>query len=162
MASVSVYDSALRPYRRPPNKISLSIDQPPLYSLNFSEFSYVEEQGFGLPYDLGKPGASYFEYPILLEKFGDTSVPFLTERISFSTKNLPPGPHRLQIEASDSNDNRSIAVLDLIVNHPPTVRMEDMKAELEEFIVTAAVTDPDWSTAGIGKLEAELEYSLDG
>ncbi len=159
VVSVSVYDSALRPYHRAPQRITYSIDEKVLYSVDFEQFSYTQPQGFGFLYDLGKPGPSYFEYPIFLAKTVDHPLPFITRSVSFSTRALSPGNHRLKIEAVDSNHNASIANIPFVVNHPPQFDLHSIQADQSELAVHATIRDSNWK--GSGTLTGEVEYSLD-
>ncbi|MCI0411441.1 peptidoglycan DD-metalloendopeptidase family protein [bacterium] len=157
--SVSLYDSALRRYHRAPQRITYSIDDKVLYSIEFNQFSYTQPQGFGLLYDLGKPGPSYYEYPILLAKTVEESLPFVTRSVSFSTRTLSAGNHRLRIEAGDSNNNTSIADIPFVVNHPPQFDLHSIQPDQAELAVHATIRDPNWK--GSGALTGEVEYSLD-
>ncbi len=162
MISVSVYDSALRPYHRAPFRIHYSIDDKVLFVLEFDKFSYSEPGGFGLTYDLGKPGPSYYEYPVILRKLIDLPQPFISRWIPFSTKSLSPGLHRLKIEAGDTNLNTSTATIDFLVNDPPEIVVEDVSAGPNDVAVTAVLSDPDWKQNAAKSLSGEVEYSTDG
>jgi hypothetical protein len=159
--SVSAYDSGLRPYHRAPHKILYSIDNRVLYTVEFNEFSYDEQQDFGLIYDLGKPGPSYYEYPMVMNKPESVKVPFVASSIPFSTKVLVAGQHRLQIEAVDSNNNSSIAAVDFIVNHPPRIQIDQISRGDTDLVIGGNLSDPDWRSQPPSGLAGELEYSLD-
>jgi hypothetical protein len=159
--SVSAYDSSLRPYHRAPEKLQYSIDNRLLYSVEFNEFSYDDPEGFGLIYDLGKPGASYYEYPVLMNKPAGVSLPFVKNAMPFSTKTLSAGPHQLRIQASDSSNNTSVAQVSFIVNQPPQIQIEEIGSDENDLIVSANLTDPDWKYHQPSSLSAELEYSVD-
>lgn len=161
IVSVSAYDSALRPYHRGPYKLAFSIDKQLLYSLAFNELSYVEPPGLGLVYDLGKPGPSYFEHPILLSQLAESGTELGQTVVPFATGALTPGIHTLQIEAVDSNNNSSLAHIDFIVNRPPSIRIENVSADGMDMVVNTTVTDTDWKANGPFNLAAEVEYSAD-
>ena len=157
--SVSVYDSALRPYHRTPHKLVYWIDDRELYSIEFDQFSYTGPQGFGLLYDLGKPGPSYYEFPILLAKMADFPLPFVKRSLPFSTRTLSAGKHRLKIQAIDTNNNASIADIPFFVNHPPSFQIISLHTNPAELIVKATLQDPNWVESG--SLSGEVEFSLD-
>jgi len=161
LISVSVYDAALRPYRRTPKRITLFIDERKLYTLEFNELSYTQPAPFGLVYDLGKPGPSYYEFPIILKKLVALDNPFLVDAVPFSTKQLAAGTHELEIEASDATGNISIAHIDFVVNQPPSIRVEGISSDPVDLAVTASVSDPNWETTGPQTLAGEVEYSID-
>ncbi len=161
LISVSVYDSGLRPYRRAPKHVALSIDRRKLYTVDFNELSYTQTPAFGLIYDLGKPGASYFEFPILLKKLVAINNPFQVDAVPFSTKDLPAGKHEMQIEASDANANISIARLDFVVNEPPAIELQEITSEASDMVVKASVTDPNWDATSPQSIAGEVEYSID-
>ena len=158
--SVSVYDSTIRPYRRNPQKITYSLDDQEMYSVEFDQFSYSEPQGFGLLYDLGKPGPSYFEYPILLTKTTNFSLPFVKRAAQFSTRSLSAGAHLLRIVATDANGNSSIAEVPFVVNHPPTMDFDTARADQSGLMLGTRIVDPNWT--GQETLTGEVEYSIDG
>ena len=157
--AVSVYDATSRSYHRTPHKITLLVDDQEVYVLQFDRFSYSEAQGFGLLYDLGKPGPSFYEYPILLTKMADFPLPFLKHSIPFSTRSLAPGEHNLKIIASDANQNSSTGEIRFVVNHPPRFDLDSVRRESGELILQAKITDVNW--AGVGSLTGEAEYSID-
>lgn len=159
--SVSTYDAALRPYHRNPYRISYSIDQQAVYEMTFNEFSYTAPEHFGLVYDLAKPGPAYYEYPIFLANPKNANLPFANERARVSIRNLKPGLHRLQIDASDTSGNQSSAFLDFLVNQPPAVRVENLAAEGSDLMLGLAVQDPDWKLAPPSGLAGEVEFSTD-
>lgn len=157
--SVSVYDSALRPYHRTPHKLIYSIDDKELYSIEIDQFSYTEPQGFGLFYDLGKPGPSYYEHPIFLSGMANFRLPFVKRSVPFSATALAPGMHRLKIEAIDTNKNSSTAEISFIVNHPPSFEIQSIQDDASALVIHSAIRDRNWT--GSGPLSAEVEYSLD-
>jgi hypothetical protein len=157
--SVSVYDSAARPYHRTPHKLSYSIDDKELYFVEFDQFSYTEPQNFGLLYDLGKPGPSFYEYPILLSRMAAAPLPFVKRSISFSTRDLTPGKHQLEIVAMDTNNNTSVANVPFIVNDPPSFEFVAIQEEAGAMVVHSAIQDPNWN--GSKTLSGAVEYSLD-
>lgn len=159
--SVSAYDSSLRPYHRAPHKLQYSIDNRMLYSVEFNEFSYDDPEGFGLIYDLGKPGPSFFEHPVLMNKPANVPLPFVPQSMPFSTRTLPAGPHRLQIKVMDSSRNTSIAQLNFVVNQPPEIQIEKIGSDESDLIVSANLLDPDWKYHQPSSLSAELQYSMD-
>jgi hypothetical protein len=159
LASVSVYDSAARSYHRGPEKILYSVDDKKIYSVDFDRFSYVEPSNFGLFYDLGKPGPSYFEYPVRMAKLSNVQIPFVNQAIPFSTSSLAPGRHSLRIQAIDSNGNISVADLPFIVNRPPSLRLNSVQLMEAELIVQATLTDGN--ERGAGAVKGAVEYSLD-
>lgn len=161
LVSVSAYDSALRPYHRAPNKFGFSVDGRLLYELEFNEFSYLEPASFGLVYDLGKPGPSYFEHPIVLTQLADVRPPFAQTVVPFPTHSLSPGIHTLEIVASDSNNNTSIAHVDFIVNRPPAMRIDSVAANGKDLVLNSTVTDEDWKANGPFHLAGEVQYSVD-
>lgn len=159
--SVSVYDSALRPYRRAPHRMQLSVDGKLISEIEFDKFSYSEPDGFGLIYDQGKPGASYYELPIIMSTPIEFSTPFTQKAASFSTNSLKPGKHRLELVAADAGGNSSSAVMDFIVNHPPVLKFKNMSTEAGDLIVEANIEDPDWKVTSPVGFAGEFEYSLD-
>jgi len=159
LASVSVYDSAAKPYHRGPEKILYGIDDRLIYSIDFDQFSYSEPSAFGLFYDLGKPGVASYEYPIRMAKLVDVHIPFVNKAIAFSTRTLAPGRHSLRIQAIDSNGNISIADLPFIVNQPPSIQLDSVQlAPDAQLIVQATLTDGNQQLNAKG----EVEYSIDG
>lgn len=159
--SVSAYDPALRPYHRSPEKFVYSLDGKPLYAVQFNRFSYSQPDEFGLVYDLGKPGPSYFELPVVLNNRANIPLPFVVNSVPFSTSTLAPGPHRIEIMASDVNQNNSTATLDFTVNHPPTIRVQEVTSDGSDLIVSSDVSDPDWEQGKPASLAADVEYSVD-
>lgn len=161
--SVSAYDPSLRPYRRSPEKFIYSLDGKPLYTVQFKQFSYSQQPDeFGLVYDLGKPGPSSYEVPVILNNRTSLPLPFVANSVPFSTSSLAPGPHRIAIEASDVNQNRSIAMVDFTVNHPPAIRVQDVTSDGNDLIVKSDISDQDWQQGQpVGTLAAEVEYSID-
>ena len=159
--SVSAYDAALRPYHRNPHKITYSIDNQPMYEVSFNEFSYLEPEHFGLLYDLGKPGPSYYEYPIFLSNNAGVQIPFSRNQALVSIGTLAPGPHRLSIIATDANANASTAFLDFVVNRPPSLKIEKLESDGTDLLVRMAIEDPDWKGASPSQFAGEAEFSLD-
>jgi hypothetical protein len=159
--SVSVYDSALRPYRRIPHRMSLSIDGKVLSQIEFDQFSYSEPENFGLVYDRGKPGPSYYELPIIMSSLIEESPPFVRRSGSFSASSLVPGMHRLELHAVDAGNNASTAVMDFVVNHPPSLELKSITADPTDLIVTAKIDDPDWKVNTPTGFAGEVEYSID-
>jgi hypothetical protein len=157
IVSVSVYDSALRPYHRAPKKITYSIDHRELYAIDFDRLSYVQPDGFGLFYDLGKPGPSYYEFPMILSKLVDFSVPFVNKSIPFSTRTLSSGKHQLTIQASDSNNNVSVAEIPFVVNHPPRLSLDSIGADQSDLIVKSTIVNAN----GQGAVLSQVDYSTD-
>jgi len=157
--SVSAYDSALRPYHRAPGKISYSIDDREIFSVDFDRVSYTQPNGFGLFYDLGKPGPSFYEYPVMMAKLVDFPLPFINKSVPFATQNLTPGNHRLRIQASDSNNNVSFAEVPFIVNRPPSLNLDSVQSDDADLIVNATLTDAN--NRGPGSVSGQVEYSID-
>lgn len=160
-ASVSVYDSALRPYRRAPQRMQLSIDGKLISKIEFDKFSYTEPDGFGLIYDLGKPGASYYELPIIMSTPIEFITPFIQKAGAFSASSLTPGKHHLELIAADANNNTSSAEMDFVVNHPPVIHIKNIKSDASDLIVETTIEDPDWKVIPPIGFTGELEYSLD-
>ncbi|MCI0613673.1 M23 family metallopeptidase [bacterium] len=159
--SVSVYDSALRPYRRTPQRMQLSIDGKLISKIEFDKFSYSEPYGFGLIYDPGKPGASYYELPIIMSTPIEFSTPFIQKAAVFNASTLNPGKHHLELVAADANNNTSTAVMDFIVNHPPIIHVKNIKSDTADLIVESTIEDPDWKLVPPSGFTGEFEYSLD-
>jgi hypothetical protein len=159
--SVSVYDSALRPYRRAPQRMQLSIDGKLISQIQFDQFSYSEPDGFGLIYDLGKPGASYYEVPIILSTPIEFPTPFIKKAGAFNASSLPPGKHHLELTASDASNNTSSAIMDFVVNHPPMIHINSVKSDTADLILETTIDDPDWKLIPPSGFAGEFEYSLD-
>ncbi|HSE43297.1 MAG TPA: M23 family metallopeptidase [Acidobacteriota bacterium] len=159
--SVSVYDSALRPYRRVPHKIALAVDGKLISQIQFDQFSYTEPENFGLLYDQGKPGPSYYELPIIMSSSIDVVPPFIRKGTLFSAQSLLPGLHRLELQAIDAANNTSSALMEFVVNHPPTLELKSISADASDLIVTARIDDPDWKGTAPSGFAGEIEYSLD-
>lgn len=161
LLSVSVYDAALRAYHRTPKRISYSVDDQPVFAIDFDAFSYTQPEGFGLVYDLGKPGPWYYEYPILLAKLPGADVPFIKTATPFSARKLSPGLHHITLQASDANDNTSIARIDFLRNAQPSLRIEKVDVQEQDLVASVMVSDPDWSENGPYSLAGDVEFSLD-
>ncbi|HEY7162408.1 MAG TPA: hypothetical protein VH815_14170, partial [Acidobacteriota bacterium] len=159
--SVSVYDSALRPYRRAPQRMQLSIDGKLISQIEFDKFSYTEPDGFGLIYDLGKPGASYYEAPIIMSTPIEFATPFIKKAGVFNASSLPPGKHHLELVASDASNNTSSALMDFVVNHPPLIHINNIKSDAADLILETTINDPDWKLTPPSGFAGEFEYSLD-
>ncbi len=159
--SVSLYDSALRPYRRAPQRMQLSIDGKLISQIEFDKFSYSEPDGFGLIYDLGKPGASYYELPIIMSQPIEFSTPFMQKSAAFNASTLNPGKHHLELVAADAKNNTSSAVMDFVVNHPPVIHVKNIKSDAADLIVESSIEDPDWKVIPPTGFVGELEYSVD-
>lgn len=159
--SVSVYDSALRPYRRAPQRMQLSIDGKLISQIEFDRFSYTEPDGFGLIYDLGKPGASYYEAPIIMSTPIEFATPFIKKAGTFNASLLPPGKHHLELVAADASNNQSTAVMDFVVNHPPLIHINNIKSDATDLILETTIEDPDWKLIPPSGFAGEFEYSLD-
>ncbi len=159
--SVSVYDSALRPYRRTPQRMSLSIDGKPISQIEFDQFSYSEPENFGLVYDQGKPGPSYYELPIIMSNAIEVTPPFIRKSDAFSASSLIPGIHRLELTATDAGKNSSSAVMDFVVNYPPSFELKSISADATDLNVSATIDDPDWKVKAPTGFAGEVEYSLD-
>lgn len=161
LVSVSAYDSTSRPYRRSPLSYRILVDGKEVYYLEFQQFSYGQPDGFGLVYDQGKPGRSYFEYPVMLSRWTEFTPPFVKNTIPFSTRNLGPGLHEMRIEARDANQNVSLAQLNFIVNEPPRIELERVYEDAGDLVVSAVVRDANWKDAQPQSLAAVVEYSVD-
>jgi len=161
LLSVSAYDPSLRPYRRSPQRVTYSIDDQTVYSLSFDQVSYSDPEPFGLVYDLGKPGPSYYEYPYILGRISDVGSPFGSGPLSFYTNRLRPGLHRLKIDATDTNQNTSSAFLDFIVDHPPQVDIDRFSLTNTELTGSVRISDPDWQAQNPPALSIDAAYSLD-
>jgi hypothetical protein len=159
--SVSVYDPALRPYHRVPHRLTFSVDGREFTTIEFNEFSYGEQDAFGLLYDQGKPGSAYYELPILMTRPVDIPAPFVRAPAKFSGNTLGPGAHTLQIEAADANGNTSMAMIQFIVNQPPNLQVQNVSTDGTDLIVETRITDLDWKTSSPAGLAAEVEYSID-
>lgn len=159
--SVSVYDSALRPYRRAPQRMQLSIDGKSISQIEFDKFSYSEPDGFGLIYDLGKPGASYYELPIIMTTPVDIATPFIKKTGAFNASSLSPGKHHLELMATDANNNTSSAVMDFVVNHAPLIHINNIKSDAADLILETTIEDPDWKLRPPSGFAGQFEYSLD-
>jgi peptidase M23-like protein len=159
--SVSVYDSALRPYRRAPERMQLSIDGKLISQIEFDKFSYTEPDGFGLIYDLGKPGASYYEAPIIMSTPIEFATPFIKKAGTFNASSLSPGQHHLELRAADASNNTSAAIMDFVVNHPPLIHINNIKSDAADLIVETTIDDPDWKSIPPSGFAGEFEYSLD-
>ncbi len=160
-ASVSVYDSALRPYRRVPHRMQLSVDGKLISQIEFDQFSYSEPDGFGLIYDQGKPGPTYYELPIVMSSPIDFSTPFVHKGGFFAASSLAPGKHRLELQAADAGNNTSLAVMDFIVNQPPKLQVKNIRTDGADLIVETTIEDPDWKVTSPVGFAGEFEYSLD-
>jgi hypothetical protein len=159
--SVSVYDSALRPYRRAPQRMQLSIDGKLISQIEFDKFSYSEPDGFGLIYDLGKPGASYYELPIIMSTPIEFATPFMKKAGIFNASLLPPGKHHLELVAADASNNTSTAVLDFVINRPPVIHVKKIQSDRADLILETTIEDPDWKLVPPLGFAGEFEYSLD-
>jgi hypothetical protein len=155
--SASVYDETLRPYHRAPEKLVYSIDGREIYSIDFTQLSYVEPAGFGLVYDLGKPGAAYYEWPVRMNNPAGASLPFSINSTVFSTGSLGAGRHQLELAAMDANGNRSVAQVPFFVNHPPVLALESAQPAEPGWLATLVAGDPD----AIAGLSTGAEYSTD-
>lgn len=159
--SVSVYDPALRPYHRLPHRIRFLVDGKMLTELEFNEFNYGQHEAFGLLFDQGKPGAAYYELPVLMTRPISVPAPFVRAASAFSSKGLAPGTHTLNVEATDANSNTSVAALQFIVNRPPALEVRNVKSDGVDLIVETLITDADWKISPPSGLAAEVEYSID-
>jgi len=159
--SVSVYDSALRPYRRAPQRMQLSIDGKLISQIEFDKFSYTEPDGFGLIYDLGKPGASYYEAPIIMSTPIEFATPFIKKAGVFNASSLSPGKHHLELSAADASNNTSTAVMDFVVNHPPIIHVKNIQSDASDLVLETTIEDPDWKSIPPSGIAGEFEYSLD-
>lgn len=155
--SASVYDETLRPYHRAPEKLVYSIDGREIYSVDFTQLSYVGPAHFGLVYDLGKPGVAYYEWPIRMNNPAGVGLPFSITSTVFSTDSLAAGRHSLGLAAMDANGNRSVAVVPFFVNHPPALAVESVQPAAPGWLATLVAGDPDAITG----LTAAAEYSTD-
>ncbi len=158
--SVSVYDSALRPYRRVPHRMTLLIDGKSVSQIEFDQFSYSEPEYFGLIYDQGKPGPSYYELPIIMTTSIEVSPPFV-RRSAISVEALTPGLHRMELQATDAGKNVSTAMMEFIVNQPPSFELKKVSTDANDLVVSAIIDDPDWKVKMPSGFAGEVEYSLD-
>ncbi|HSP07357.1 MAG TPA: hypothetical protein VLR94_09275, partial [Acidobacteriota bacterium] len=78
-----------------------------------------------------------------------------------SIRALAPGMHRLKIDASDTNGNTSSALMDFVVNQPPTVHVESLSADGTYLVVGLGISDPDWKRTPPSGLAGEVQYSQD-
>lgn len=155
--SASVYDETFRPYHRAPEKLVYSIDGHEIYAIDFTQLSYVEPAGFSLVYDLGKPGAAYYEWPIRMNNPAGVNLPFSVNSTVFSTSSLGAGRHQLELAAVDANGNRSVADVPFFVNHPPALTVESVQPSPPGWLATFVASDPDT----IAGLSTGAEYSTD-
>ena len=100
--------------------MTLLIDGKSVSQIEFDQFSYSEPDNFGLIYDQGKPGPSYYELPIIMTTPIEVSPPFV-RRSAISADALTPGPHRMELQATDAGKNVSTASMEFVVNQPPSL-----------------------------------------
>ena len=133
--------------------LSVSLDGATIYSAKSDRFSLTEALRVGLIYDLNRNGRAPAAFTYALDPRSGAFMPIDNCRLPI--EKLPPGHHRLVIEAADFWGNTTKAVGELIVPQAATLEFGDARE------VTAGHFEMPWTVRGGVTASPRIEISFD-